>query len=81
MRKACIDLNVTLKTAFLFSGDLGGGKCLHEVTFSSKPTYRDWLLALNNCLDKADDLKYEVTRIRGESLTKPCVDELRKSDD
>lgn len=77
MRKSCIDLNYTLKCAHLFSGDLGGGKLLHIVTFSSEPTPKDWQLALDNCLGKADELKYEVSRIRGKSLTELTRDKLK----
>ncbi|MBJ7539878.1 hypothetical protein [Marinomonas transparens] len=86
MRKACIDLNDTLKIASLLGGDLGGGKCLHTVNLLDgsnqmkmlnlstnpsikEPTPEEWAAALNQCLDKAEELKYEVSRVRGRSLT------------
>lgn len=72
MRKACIELNGTLKCASLFSGDLGMGKCLHNIYLSNEdlsydPTPQEWLTALNACYQKADELKYEVSRVRGRS--------------
>jgi hypothetical protein len=71
MRKACIELISSLNVAYLFSGDLGGGKCLHVVQFrADKPSARDWQSALDDCLKKAEELKYEVSRIRGKDLIK-----------
>jgi len=75
MRKACIELNKTLKNAALLAGDLGGGKCLCIINLSNSdlsydPTPSEWSSALNQCLNKAEILKYEVSRVRGRSLTK-----------
>ncbi|CNK96641.1 Uncharacterised protein [Yersinia kristensenii] len=69
MRKACIDLNSTMKIATLCAGDLGGGKCLHHVTvsvdLSYNPTAAEWKTALNECMIKT---KYEVSRIRDKRM-------------
>ena len=73
MRKACVDLNYTLKFASLCGGDLGGGKCLHFIQVSDDLSRavspKEWEIALDECLAKADELKYEVSRIRGRELT------------
>jgi hypothetical protein len=72
MRKACVELALTMNAAYLCSGDLGGGTCLHFIQFGTKtPSAKDWEGALGDCLKKAEELKYEVTRIRGKQLTKP----------
>jgi len=73
MRKSCVELNSTLKNAALLAGDLGGGRCLLLIQLSDKnleatPTEQEWKDALEQCLQKAGELKYEVTRIRGRSL-------------
>lgn len=72
MRKACIDLNETMKFASLSRGDLGGGKCLYYVQLAedlnANISAARWQGALDMCLQKAIDLKYEVSRIRGQSL-------------
>jgi len=78
IRKACIELNKTLKNAALFAGDLGGGKCLHFIGLSDKdlvhePTVQEWKSALNQCIAKAGELKYEVSRIRGRRLAEEVV--------
>ncbi|MBU2708723.1 hypothetical protein KCM76_22210 [Zooshikella marina] len=75
MRKACIELNKTLKNATLLAGDLGGGKCLHLFSLSNEnlsydPSSAEWSAAFDECLGKADEYKYEVSRVRGLSLTK-----------
>lgn len=80
MRRACIELNGTLKCANLFSGDLGTGKCLHHIYLSNEdlsydPTPQEWLAALNACYKKADELKYEVSRVRGRSHAALVADE------
>ncbi|MEL0637618.1 hypothetical protein V6259_12695 [Marinomonas sp. TI.3.20] len=86
MRKACIDLNYTLKIVSLLGGDLGGGRNLHTVNLLDgsnqmtmlnlstdpsikEPTPDEWAKALKQCHQKAVELKYKVTRVRGESLT------------
>lgn len=72
MRKACIDLMSDTKAAFLMAGDLGTGRCLHMVVVSedmrvSAPAEK-WAKALAICQQKAVELNYEVTRIRGVAL-------------
>lgn len=72
MRKACIELIATTKIACLFAGELGTGRCLYMVIVSEDmseiPTPERWLNALNSCIQKADELKYEVARIRGKCM-------------
>ncbi len=72
MRKACIDLMADTKVACLFAGDLGTGQCLHMVMVSEDMTEsapaEKWAKALSLCQQKAAELKYEVSRIRGGSL-------------
>ncbi len=72
MRKACIDLNATMKFASLSAGDLGSGKCLYHVNVSNDlsrtPTADEWKKAMNLCQQKAEEFRYEVSRIRGKSL-------------
>ena len=72
MRKACIDLMAGTKAVLLLASDLGTGQCLHMVVVSedmtqSVPTEK-WAKALAVCQQKAIELKYEVTRIRGGAL-------------
>lgn len=79
MRKACIDLIYNTKAAFLMAGDLGTGRLLYMVVVSEdmrEPvTTEKWAKALAMCQQKAVDLKYEVTRIRGAALAgKPRPD-------
>ncbi|MCT6515871.1 hypothetical protein GY03_01030 [Proteus vulgaris] len=74
MRKACIELNSTMKYAALNAGPLGGGKCLVMVTVSNDldevvPAEK-WAKALDICLAEAKELKYEIARIYGESLAR-----------
>ena len=38
---------------------------------TDKLSSRDWQSALDDCLKKAEELKYEVSRIRGKDLIKP----------
>jgi hypothetical protein len=46
---------VLLNVAYLSSGDLGGGRCLHIVKFKTdKPSSREWQSALDDCLAKAE---------------------------
>jgi len=75
MRKACVDLNYQLKCASLCRGDLGGGKCMHFIQLSEDLSHitstKEWGAALDECLGKAEELKYEVTRIRGQALANP----------
>lgn len=77
MRKACIELMGGTKVACLFAGDLGTGRCLFMVVVSrdmnKEPTTEQWAKALNRCKEKAAELKYEVTRIRGETLAGAAV--------
>lgn len=72
MRKACIDLVAQTKVALLLAGDLGTGQCLHMVVFpknvDTMPTAEQWLRAYKLCEQKAAELKYEVTRVRGRRL-------------
>ena len=72
MRKACIELMSTTKVACLLAGDLGMGRCLFMVVvsrdMSKEPTSEQWAKALQRCKEKASELKYEVSRIRGERL-------------
>lgn len=72
MRKACIELMYQTKVACLVAGDLGMGRCLFMVIVSKdmdkEPTTEKWLKALRICEEKAIELKYEVTRIRGAGL-------------
>lgn len=75
MRKACIELNKTLKSATLIAGDLGSGRCLICIPlsgsdFAYEPTPQEWSSALDRCYREATLLKYEVTRVRGKTLTK-----------
>lgn len=72
MRKACIELNKTLKSAALLAGDLGGGKCLYLINLSTSDLFYDpkpgkWSSALDKCLSEAKMLNYEVSRVRGRS--------------
>lgn len=61
-----------MKIATLCAGDLGGGKCLHHVTvsvdLSYNPTAAEWKTALNECMIKAKELQYEVSRVRGKRM-------------
>ncbi len=72
MRKACIELIYTTKVACLQAGDLGTGRCLFMVVvsedMSKEPSPEQWARALQRCKEKAVELKYEVSRIRGERL-------------
>lgn len=74
MRKACIELIYETKVACLLAGDLGMGRCLFMVVvsrdMSKKPTPEQWGKALQLCKEKAGELKYEVSRIRGERLAR-----------
>ncbi|MDE1190129.1 MAG: hypothetical protein PW844_27325 [Pantoea sp.] len=72
MRKACIDLIGATNAACLMAGDLGTGRCLFMVVvakdmFKQAPAEK-WAEALDLCQQKAIELKYEVTRIRGGDL-------------
>ena len=69
MRKACIELMKGLNVAALLAGDLGGGKCLHQIQMPGNANASDWRKALDECQKMAVSLKYEVSRIRGLSLT------------
>jgi len=72
LRKACIELVAQTKIALLLAGDLGTGRCLHMVVCSKDmdhmPTTEQWLNAYKRCEQKAAELKYEVTRVRGRKL-------------
>ncbi|WP_455853914.1 hypothetical protein [Pantoea endophytica] len=72
MRKACIELMAGSNAAFLFAGDLGTGQCLHMVVISEEmkefSVTEKWAKALALCQQKAVELKYEVSRIRGGAL-------------
>lgn len=68
MRKACIELIKTLNIAVLLAGDLGGGRCLHKIQMPENASAADWRKAFNECQQMAVTLKYEVSRIRGQSL-------------
>ncbi|MFV1478123.1 hypothetical protein [Serratia marcescens] len=72
MRKACIELSSSAKAACLLAGDLGMGRCLFMVVISDdmskEPSPEQWARALQRCKEKAVELKYEVSRIRGERL-------------
>lgn len=69
MRKACIELHSTARTAYLIAGERGYGRTLLEVRLSapdpSKPDAIQWQKALALCQQKAVVLKYEVTVTRG----------------
>lgn len=72
MKKACIELIGGTNVACLVAGDLGMGRCLYTVIVC-KDMYppaseEKWANALRMCQQKAVELKYEVTRIRGKSL-------------
>ncbi|MBQ0340497.1 hypothetical protein J9236_04500 [Providencia rettgeri] len=72
MRKACIELHSTMKYAALNAGPLGGGKCLFMIVLSNNleaviPAEK-WNWALQECIAKAEELKYEVAHIYGKSL-------------
>ncbi|MGO2306159.1 MAG: hypothetical protein ACTH5W_15830 [Providencia sp.] len=74
MRKACIELHSTMKYAALNAGPLGGGKCLFMIILSNDlaatiPTEK-WARALQECISKAEELKYEIAHIYGKSLAK-----------
>jgi len=72
MRKACIELSDSMRSASLVAGDLGGGRCLYFFDMNDEPesdiSAERWQKALGICLDKAEELKYEVSRIRGKHL-------------
>lgn len=72
MRKACIELSQPERMAFLVSGELGYGKCLHAVQLlppdAMTPEQERWRKAVAQCQKKATELKYEVNLIRGKSL-------------
>jgi hypothetical protein len=72
MRKACIELIGGTNVACLLAGDLGMGRCLYMVVLSKEmyplASEDKWANALRMCQQKAVELKYEVTRIRGKSL-------------
>ncbi|MGY3993048.1 hypothetical protein [Aeromonas veronii] len=75
MRKACINLDGTFKMAWLISGDLGTGQTLHYVELSNAdhtydPTPEEWHRGLDECYQKAAELKYEVSRVRGLAFVK-----------
>ncbi|WP_425606600.1 HNH endonuclease [Microbulbifer litoralis] len=83
MRKACINLNWTAKNAELRAGDQGSGKWLYQMQLEDLlsdhwPGPEKWQQALDTCLGKAEELRYEVSRIRGKSLTDPAWHESRK---
>ncbi len=72
MRKACIELVAQTKIALLLAGDLGTGRCLLMILVSkdmdTMPTTEQWLKAYKLCEQKAVELKYDVTRVRGRKL-------------
>lgn len=72
MRKASINLIATTNAACLVAGDLGTGRCLFMVVVAKDMTKQapaeKWAKALDLCQQKAVELKYEVTRIRGGAL-------------
>ncbi|HIH5600154.1 TPA: hypothetical protein ACYSHJ_004458 [Serratia marcescens] len=72
MRKACIELIYETKAACLVAGEQGMGRCLLMVVvsrdMSKEPTTEQWVKALRRCEEKASELKYEVTYIRGARL-------------
>ncbi len=71
-KKACIELNATLRNGSLLRGDLGTGKCLALVRVGSMegpaPTSEQWRAALDDLQNAAVEQGYEVTRVRGRSL-------------
>jgi len=74
MKKACVELDKHQETAKLFVGEKCGGQCLHSVDLSTReqtyaPTPHTWSMALDECLRKAHEMKYEVKTIRGQELT------------
>lgn len=72
MLKACIELSQPERMAFLVSGELGYGRCLHAVQLSppdeTTPEEERWKKAVALCQQKAAELKYDVTLIRGKTL-------------
>ncbi len=78
MRKALIELSDGMKYAALNAGAQGTGRCLFMIIMSNDLntaiTPDRWLKAMNKCYAKAEELKYEVAYVRGESLTGPFTD-------
>ncbi|EPU0815586.1 hypothetical protein [Morganella morganii] len=78
MRKALIELSDGMKYAALNAGAQGTGRCLFMIIMSNDLntaiTPDRWLKAMNKCYAKAEELKYEVAYVRGESLTRPLTD-------
>ena len=81
MRKACIELSDSMRSASLVAGGLGTGRCLFFLDMNAEPSSgisaERWQKALDICLDKAEELKYEVSRIRGQMLTTEEYQEIR----
>ncbi len=78
MRKALIELSHGMKYAALNAGAQRTGRCLFMIIMSNDlnavVTPERWLNAMNKCYMKAEELKYEVAYIRGESLTRSSCD-------
>lgn len=85
MRKAVIQLNDVLLqhgkpvlAATLIAGKLGYGRELFAVIVSSdtqqKPSTDIWRKALDLCLEKAKELRFEVVHIYGQSLANYVLD-------
>lgn len=89
MRKAVIQLNDVLLqygkpvlAATLIAGELGYGRELFAVIVSSdtqkKPSTAIWRKALDLCLEKAEELRFEVVHIYGQSLANYVLDKGKK---
>ncbi|EPA7765899.1 hypothetical protein ACQ5EN_004155 [Salmonella enterica subsp. enterica serovar Newport] len=65
--------------ASLIAGALGGGRLLFAVVVSrdrhNKPSAEQWRQAMDLCLKKAEELRFEVVRIYGQRLANYLLDE------
>ena len=73
MRKASIELVAPAKVVTLIAGEFGYGKFLYTVDLGAvsedPPTPSQWFDALEECTRKAQELRYDVSRVRGQHLT------------
>ncbi|EIL5805441.1 hypothetical protein LL243_002464 [Salmonella enterica] len=85
MRKAVIQLNDVLLqhgkpvlAATLIAGKLGYGRELFAVIVSidtqEKPSTEIWRKALDLCLEKAEEMRFEVVHIYGQNLANYVLD-------
>ncbi|MBT0719449.1 hypothetical protein HGT71_14470 [Rosenbergiella epipactidis] len=73
MRKASIELVAPAKIVTLIAGEFGYGKFLYTVDLSAvsenPPTPSQWFDVLEECKRKARELRYDVSRVKGQHLT------------